>query len=286
MTAFVPSPVLFTSRRSQHSISTKSCQHYRLVMNTSPKIFVAGGSGRLGRRVVRVLAERDLSVTVGARDPVKAERIIKEYFSEASLDRTANVSYVQYDATEPSSVQYERVFRSGVDFVVDVMGTTELRPLAPYKIDYLANCELIRAAASNQGVKHFVLVTSLGTGRWGWPAGALNLFFGILWWKRRAEKCLIDEYNKRAGQSRGGIGEYTIVRPGGLERATDDWKRTHAVRLSAADTQFRGTVSRLQVAEVCVEALLHPEESKNKIIEVTSEESSQETDIVDRMRRL
>lgn len=40
---------------------------------------------------------------------------------------------------------------------------------------------------------------------------------------------------------------YAIVRPGGMERPTDDYKKTHNVRLLPRDSVFGGQVSRLQV---------------------------------------
>ena len=38
------------------------------------------------------------------------------------------------------------------------------------------------------GVKQFVMVTSLGTGKVGFPASVLNLFWGVLSEKRKAEQ--------------------------------------------------------------------------------------------------
>lgn len=59
------------------------------------------------------------------------------------------------------------------------------------------------AAAKQAGVKHFVLVTSIGTD--DSVLNPLNLFWGILFWKKRAEEDV-----QRSGMT------YTIVRPGGL----------------------------------------------------------------------
>ena len=44
--------------------------------------------------------------------------------------------------------------------------------------------------AVEAGVPRFVMVSSLGTGRFGMPASALNLFWGCLTHKRRAELAL------------------------------------------------------------------------------------------------
>jgi NAD(P)H-binding len=80
-------------------------------------------------------------------------------------------------------------------------------------------------------LQHFILITSLGTAKFGLPAGLLNLWWGVLKWKHGSERLL---------QS---IGlPYTIVRPGGMERPTDDYENTHNVRLSKEDTMWGGQV--------------------------------------------
>ena len=85
-------------------------------------------------------------------------------------------------------------------------------------------------------------------------AGALNLFGGILIQKRRAEKAL-----EASGLN------YTIVRPGGMEKPTDEYKKTNNVRLSTANKLFGGQVSRLQVAELITSALANPELASSKV---------------------
>ena len=65
-------------------------------------------------------------------------------------------------------------------------------------------------------------------------AAVLNLFGGILVQKRRAELALLES----------GL-NYVIVRPGGMERPTDAYKRTHKVTLGEQDTRFGGQVPEL-----------------------------------------
>lgn len=72
--------------------------------------------------------------------------------------------------------------------VVCTVGAPESATLdssAPRRIDGDGSIALVEAAAA-AGVEQFVLVTSLGTGKLGWPAGVLNLFWGVLTQKRRA----------------------------------------------------------------------------------------------------
>ena len=84
-------------------------------------------------------------------------------------------------------------------------------------------------------------------------AGLLNLFWGILVWKKQAEEALL-----ASGM------QYTIVRPGGMEVPRDDHKLTHNVILGERDSTFGGTVSRLQVAELIGAALSEPSLGANK----------------------
>lgn len=157
--------------------------------------------------------------------------------------------------------------RAGV--VVSALGAPESKPFdvsGPKKVDGEGSVALVKAAR-DAGVKRFVLVTSLGTTKFGWPASALNLFWGVLFWKAQAEDALI-----KSGMV------YTIVRPGGMERPQDDYKETHSTVLYPRDTQFGGQVSRLQVAEVVAACLSDTEASGNKTLEVVAEEGAPEPD--------
>lgn len=69
--------------------------------------------------------------------------------------------------------------------------------------------------------------------KFGWPAGVLNLFWGVLIWKRKAEQAL--------ESSR--FPSWVIVRPGGMERPTDSYSENNATRLFQKNTQFGGQVA-------------------------------------------
>lgn len=129
----------------------------------------------------------------------------------------------------------------------------------PYRIDYQAKKNLIDAATVAK-VNHFIMVSSLGTNKVGFPAAILNLFWGVLIWKRKAEEALIAS----------GL-PYTIVRPGGMERPTDAFKETHNITLSAEDTLFGGLVSNLQVAELIACMAKNRSLSYCKVVEVVAE---------------
>lgn len=88
----------------------------------------------------------------------------------------------------------------GVNTVFCATGASDIsNPLGPFQVDYQGTLNLV--ALAKQGKTHrFVLVTSIGTDE---VLNPLNLFWGILFWKKRAEEDL----------QRSGV-PYTIVRPG------------------------------------------------------------------------
>jgi uncharacterized protein YbjT (DUF2867 family) len=131
-----------------------------------------------------------------------------------------------------------------------------LTPPGPYQVDYEGNKNLIDVAKET-GIEHFVMVSSLCASRFFHP---LNLFFLILYWKHQAEA-----YLQASGLT------YTIVRPGGLK---DDDADTRTLVMASADTLSEGSIPRLKVAEVCVEALYLPQ-SRNKIVEIIAQDNAQ-----------
>lgn len=231
------------------------------------KVFVAGGAGRTGARVVRALATRGISVRVGCRDVEAARATIEG--TAGTFAQAALLTYVPVDVVD--RLEGLRAAIGDADAVVSALGATSAaNPALPYKVDSVGTSAVWAAAAEAGGVEHAVMVSSLGTERVKFPAALLNLFWGILLWKRQAEVAL----------AKSGI-PYTIVRPGGLEAAGDDYGDTHNVVLGAANAFGGGTVSRLQVADVVAEALVNPVESANKVVEVVAKEDAPKRPIKD-----
>ncbi|PPS11364.1 hypothetical protein GOBAR_AA09267 [Gossypium barbadense] len=150
-------------------------------------------------------------VRAGVRSAQKAETLVQKQDTIAPAIGNASVVICCIGASEKE--------------IFDITG--------PYRIDYQATKNLIDAATAVK-VNHFILVSSLGTNKVGFPAAILNLFWGVLIWKRKAEEALIAS----------GL-PYTIVRPGGMERPTDAFKETHNITLSTEDTLFGGLVAEL-----------------------------------------
>lgn len=152
--------------------------------------------------------------------------------------------------------------------------------LGPRRIGGDGTINLIKACKATRGdVNQFILISSLGTGKFGLPAGVLNLFWGVLIQKRRAELVLEeDEDEEERAMS------WTIIRPGGMERPKDDFKLSHNLKLFCRDEIFGGQVSRLQVAELASALILDPiaaQGGRNQVIEVIAELDAPKTTIKD-----
>lgn len=210
------------------------------------EVFVAGATGKTGSLIVQKLVEKNIPTKALARNSAKA----REKISQA-------VTLVEGNVLKSSS--FESILSDCNVLICATGASPSFNPTEPYKIDYLGTKNLIDAA-QNQGVKHFILVSSLCVSQLFHP---LNLFWLVLYWKKKAEAYLLAS----------GI-SYTIVRPGGLK---DDNNDSESIVMSSQDTLFEGSISRYKVAQICVEAISCPE-AKSKILEVvTSTEAEAKT---------
>ncbi|MGC1309480.1 MAG: SDR family oxidoreductase [Phormidesmis sp.] len=205
------------------------------------KALVAGATGQTGGRIVEQLVARDIEVRALVRDRAKAE-----------AELPPNVEIAVGDVLEPSTLTTAMI---DCQVVVSATGAApSFDPTGPYKVDYEGNKNLVDAA-KKANIEQLVMVSSLCVSKIFHP---LNLFWGILYWKRQAE-----DYLKSSGVP------YTIVRPGGLRNENND----EAIVMSSADTLFEGSIPREKVARVCVEALTQPT-AKNKVVEIVTSESA------------
>lgn len=209
------------------------------------KILVAGATGQTGRRIVTELVEKGMDVRGLVRDEAKAKDILPE-----------SVELVVGDVLKPSTLKNAL---QGCDVVICATGATpSLDFTAFYKVDLEGSKNLIDSA-KKAGVNKFIFVTSLCVSRFFHP---LNLFGLVLFWKKQAEKYLIDS----------GL-NYTIVRPGGLKNEDN----LYPLVVKGADTLFEGSIPRKKVAQVCVEVLSHPE-TDGKILEIVAQENAPNQD--------
>jgi len=110
-------------------------------------ILVAGGTGNLGARLVQLLVEQGQTVRVLTREPRRADKLPK------------SVEIVAGDVRTPEDVA--RAVRGCETVISAVHGFLGPGSPSPESIDRDANRLLIRAA-SDAGVKHFLLVSVEG----------------------------------------------------------------------------------------------------------------------------
>ncbi|WJX51532.1 Protein TIC 62, chloroplastic, variant 3 [Trifolium repens] len=228
-------------------------------------VFVAGATGKVGSRTVRELIKLGFSVRAGVRNAQRASALVQSV-KQLKLDATSGgneavekLEIVECDLEKPNQIGPALGNASTVICTIGASEKEIFDVTGPFRIDYQATKNLVDAATVAK-VNHFILVTSLGTNKFGFPAAILNLFWGVLCWKRKAEEALLAS----------GL-PYTIVRPGGMERPTDAYKETHNVTLSTEDTLFGGQVSNLQVAELMAAMAKNRDLSYCKIVEVIAE---------------
>ncbi|XP_043708774.1 protein TIC 62, chloroplastic isoform X1 [Telopea speciosissima] len=229
--------------------------------------FVAGATGRVGSRAVRELLKLGFRVRACVRSAQKAESLVQSVrqmkinTGDASGE-TQSVEKLEIVECDLENQDMIIPAIGNASVVLCCIGASEKEVFditGPYRIDYQAAKNLIDAATVAQ-INHFILLTSLGTNKVGFPAAILNLFWGVLIWKRKAEEALIAS----------GL-PFTIVRPGGMERPTDAYKETHNIFLSTEDTLFGGQVSNLQVAELMAFMAKNRSLSYCKVVEVIAE---------------
>lgn len=206
------------------------------------KAFIAGATGATGSRIVTQLVDRGVPVVAFVRDAAAARGKLP-----------IEVTLVEGNVTDKESI---RGAMAGCTVLLSATGARPgFDPTGPYQVDYEGTKNLVDVA-QEVGIEHFVMVSSLCVSRFFHP---LNLFFLILYWKQQAEA-----YLQASGLT------YTIVRPGGLK---DDDTDSRALIMAPADTLFEGSVPRLKVAQVCVEALYLPQ-SRDKIVEIVAQENA------------
>lgn len=204
------------------------------------KALVAGATGETGSRIVAQLLKRGIAVKALVRDPTAAQAKLPEAVElvTGEVGNRASLEAALADCTVLLSATGAR---------------PSLNPTGPYQVDYDGTKNLVDAAKA-AGIEHFVMVSSLCVSKFFHP---LNLFWLVLYWKKQAEA-----YLQRSGLT------FTIVRPGGLKNEDED---PRPLVMAPADTLFEGSLPRMKVAEVCVEALFEPA-ARNRIVEIVAQE--------------
>jgi NADH dehydrogenase len=118
-------------------------------------VTVFGGSGFLGRHVVRRLAARGWVVRAAVRDPIAAEFL-------KPMGDVSQVNPVRADVTDAVSV---RMAVAGADAVVNLVGILYERGSRSFDSVHVKGAANVAAAAKAAGVARLVQVSALGADR-------------------------------------------------------------------------------------------------------------------------
>ncbi|XP_057790202.1 protein TIC 62, chloroplastic [Salvia miltiorrhiza] len=216
---------------------------------SSKLVLVVGGTGGVGQLVVASLLDRNVRARLLLRNPEKATTLFGEQDEEKLQVR-------QGDTRNPEDLD-PSIFE-GVTHVICCTGTTAFPSRrwdgdnTPERTDWEGVRNLVSALPSS--LKRIVLVSSVGVTKFNeLPWSIMNLF-GVLKYKKMGE-----DFVRNSGLP------YTIIRPGRLTdgpytsydlntllQATAGERR--AVVIGQGD-KLVGEVSRLVVAEACIQAL-------------------------------
>lgn len=212
------------------------------------KVLVAGATGQTGQLIVSELLASGYEVRALVRDTAKARKVLGD-----------KVELVQGDVKDPATLT---AAFAGTDAVISAVGARGAKgPDRPEAIDYEGVKNLVDAAAGARS-RQFVLVSSRSVTQ---PDNPLNKLFGnVLIWKLKGEDAL------RAS----GV-PYTVIRPGGLTNGPGGDKD---VVFEQGDTvRAQTTITRADVARICVQALRYPE-ARNRTFETSAAPGAPVTD--------
>ncbi len=210
-------------------------------------VVVVGATGRTGRLIVEELVSRGFQV-----------RAVVRSVTGASFLRREGVEVVEGDLTSVSSLS--RVME-GAHYAISALGSK--KPFSKrenYSVDNMGNQNVARAAQA-QGIRHLVVVSSIGVGD---SRRAIPFFFRLLMGPVLRMKEKSEEFIRTCGIP------YTIIRPGGLKDAG-----LSGGVVFGEGGKISGSVSRRQVAMVCVDALTKPS-MKNRTLEVVDSSTLKE----------
>lgn len=213
-------------------------------------VFVAGGSGRSGLEIVKVLSAAGYKVKASTRDAQRArEKMGAQY------------DWVELNLLDPVATQKAL---AGVDIVVSALGHGDMVGVdSPQIVHNLAVRNLIDAAKAHH-VKHLVLMSSSTAGQ-AVDHRKEPRFGFVLHWMTKSESHLIAS----------GI-PFTIIGPGGLVAGEPD---KVGAKLIPRHEYQRALVSRVSVAHAVALALKEPG-AKGKAVALVADPAAKPGQIV------
>mmetsp|Transcript_29674 Transcript_29674/g.81569 ORF Transcript_29674/g.81569 Transcript_29674/m.81569 type:complete len:262 (-) Transcript_29674:46-831(-) len=193
------------------------------------KIFVAGGSKGVGRKVVNQILEKSDGTAVVAlvRDPAVAEE----------LNALDGCTAIVGDAMDQKTVENAM---DGCDAAITTLGGGNSD--GGERVDYTGNSNVIESAGI-LGVVRIILVTTIGCGnsKDATPESTYEVLKDVILAKNKAENLLIKYYTNS---------NWTIIRPGGLKSEPMTGKA-----ILTEDNTVLGLIHREDVARLVLEAL-------------------------------
>ncbi len=212
-----------------------------------PVMVLAGASGKTGREILVLAAKNGWRVRALTSDLARAKRELGSLYQFGE--------WQQVDLTDTVAVQ--RVI-NGADSVVTALGAHSFKDKdVPERVDFLANSQLIEAAASAK-IRHFVFISSSTSGTHKDQTKATALM-NVRFWKTRAEE-----------QLRASGLQYTVIGPGGL---TTEPARRMGLKILLREQYSSTDVSRADVARVAIFALSNPS-AANKSFALINDKNS------------
>ncbi|TYJ18395.1 hypothetical protein E1A91_A09G120700v1 [Gossypium mustelinum] len=233
--------------------------------SSSKLVLVVGATGGVGQLVVASLLNRNIKSRLLLRDPEKAISLFGNQDEE-------KLQVVKGDTRNPADLD-PSIFE-GVTHVICCTGTTAFPSKrwdgdnTPERVDWEGVRNLVSALPSS--LKRVVLVSSVGVTKFNELPWSIMNIFGVLKYKKKGEDFLCESGLPftiiRAGRLTDG--PYTSYDLNTLLKATAGQRR--AVVIGQGDNLV-GEVSRLVVAEACIQAM-DIEFTEGKIYEINSVE--------------
>mmetsp|Transcript_33913 Transcript_33913/g.52845 ORF Transcript_33913/g.52845 Transcript_33913/m.52845 type:complete len:287 (-) Transcript_33913:53-913(-) len=230
-------------------------------------IAVMGASRGTGMQCVLYMAKRKIAVKAIARDPGACR---SEVDSRLPGNYRQFVTYCKADVTEPKTLAPAVRGCRGLIYAATATAGWRLpfydNKDTPPQVDFEGAVAAATAAAA-EGVNRFILVSCLSVTRPSHPMHITkNTMMGrIMDWKLLGEQGVQKVYDHVAKSSSRDMA-VTIIRPGFL---TDDAPEGPSGLLVDTGDSLAGSVSRADLASICVEAIWNPN-AKGLVFEIVS----------------
>jgi len=206
------------------------------MLDKTKPVLVFGATGLTGIQVVKSLLSKGFKVRAVVRDPQKG-----------LAELGAGVDILALDLNDTAALGK---ILTGIPVIISALGSQNTKdPDEKEQVEHIFVVNLA-AAAQEAGTEHIVMCSSIGTDK----PEKFPFIEAVLRFKAKGEAAL-----QNSGLT------YTIVRPGGLNNNPGG----QGVLLKDS-LEVGGMISRVDVAEVMVQAILQPA-AHNRVVEIINQ---------------